>query len=242
MAKVALARIQLATLSSTVDPMSWSFVFQSAVATDFSSVTPLFTALHNFLNQVGDITGTVNAVGHYLPPVVDGGAGHTTFSLYDITGHLDGTPHGSPVAVATDQVIPPTVSTVKPVPEGCSAAISFRSDYGTDVEFGPGGTRPRARDRNRVYIPINSNALDFEATTNRVEISAQCMTDFLGALHKLSETIDVSGNAWNLRVWSRKAAAVKLPTEGWMDNRPDYQRRRTDPAPGTRVFAALASV
>lgn len=242
MAKDVLARISLAVIDPTVDPISFSFAFHSDVATDFGSAGPLQTALHNFLNQIGDITGAVHPIQYYLPPVIDGTTGHTTFTLYDITGHLDGSPHGAPVVVWADTVAPPLASSLTPIPEGCAAAISFRSEYGTDVEYGTGGTRPRSRDRNRVYIPINSHALSFDGTTNRAELNAQCITDMLGALHKLSETIDVSGQAWNLRVWSRKDAALKVPSESWMDNRPDYQRRRTDPAPSSRVFQVLASV
>jgi hypothetical protein len=80
-----------------------------------------------------------------------------------------------------------------------------------------------------------------DSTTGRCDFSANFITDMLASLFSISGTHTTAGDAWNFRVWSRKDARLKLPTEAWMDNRIDYQRRRSDPN-SAKTFRALASV
>jgi hypothetical protein len=63
----------------------------------------------------------------------------------------------------------------------------------------------------------------------------------LAAGFNLSETVTAGGNQYNWRQWSRKDATVNLITELWMDDRPDYQRRRTDDDPGSRTYRPASS-
>jgi hypothetical protein len=242
MPKQVTAIISIPNLDPINDTASWSFEFESDTATDFSNISAVITACQNFVTTAG--TGGAASIGFYLSASVDRATNHAAVTVYDITGHLDGSPHGSPVAMQ-NFTIPVGSGSAQAFPEGCAAALSFRGDYGTDVEFGgspPGRTRPRARDRNRVYIgPLSSVCAQKDATTGRCEWSSTFVTDALAALFSLSGTHTAGGDAWNFRVWSKKDAALKLPTESWMDNRVDYQRRRSDEG-GVRVYRALASV
>lgn len=236
MPKDVLIRTTIPSISLIDDPSTNGFYFHSDVASEFSGIGPLFTAVEQFFNNVGG-SGT-SPIAYYMGNGTDRGTGHCTIEAYDLTGHLDGTPHGSPVAMDTWTLGMPQGS--QSLPTGVAACVSYRADYGTDVEFGT-GTRPRARDRNRHYIgPLGVHCVQDESTTGRCEFTGVFIQDCLAALWTLSGVIDPSGDNWVMQVWSRKNAGFKLPTEAWMDNRPDYQRRRSDP--GTlKTFRALQS-
>lgn len=236
MPKTALIRVTIPALDPDDDPTSNSFVFLGSGASDFSGIAALFTHVEHFYNNAG--TGGTNEVAKYLGKQLDRGNSHALIQAYDITGHLDGSPHGSPVAQANWTLNPAAASST--IPSGCAVAVSWRSDYGTDVEFGP-GTRPRSRDRNRVYLgPINSTALTEDGTTFRCKVNPNFVTDALAALFDLSLVTAETGDDWVLQTWSRKNAGTKLAVEGFMDDRPDYQRRRSDP--GNKTFRPLSSV
>lgn len=237
MAATILVKSILESLDSTVDNASIGLVFDGSGTTSFGGLAPVFTALETFWNSTY-LTQSAS-IAHYISEVMSRSTNASQMEVYDITGHLDGSPHGAPVAIHNWTL--GTTDNTTSYPEGVAATVSFRADYGTDVEFGP-GTRPRARDRNRVYIgPLNGYAFTTDVTTHRCLLDPTFVSNLLKALNGISQTIDLSGGDWNLRVWSRKNAGVKVPTTGFMDNRPDYQRRRSDPAPGTRVYQALAA-
>lgn len=236
MPKTALIKTLIPALDSDDDPSSNGFVFLGSGAADFSGIAALFTHVENFYNVTG--TSGANPVSHYMGRQLDRGSSHCHITAYDITGHLDGSPHGSPVAADTWTL--GGSGAVNSVPSGVAAAVSFRADYGTDVEFGV-GTRPRSRDRNRVYIgPLTVDALNEDSVTHRVKLSNTFIGDCLAALFNLSEAVGIGGDDWVLQTWSRKNASTKLATEGFMDDRPDYQRRRSDP--GNKTFRALSAV
>jgi len=236
--KTILNRVILESNDSVVDNSSIGIVMHSDTATDLASYSSVFTHLENFLNVAAGTA--VHPICYHISKVMSRGSGASTIEAYDITTHLDGSAAGSPVAMTTFTL--GNAGTGFSLPEGLAIAISYRSDYGTDVEFGP-GTRPRSRDRGRLYIgPLTSDVVDFDTTTFRSRILAQVVTDFQQAMFALSSSVTAGGDEWVLRQWSRKNAAIKLPTECFMDNRFDYQRRRSDPAPGTRTYLPLASV
>lgn len=236
MSKAALIRVTIPALDPDDDPCSNSFVFLGSGASDFAGIAALFTHVEHFYNNAG--TGGTFEVGKYLGKQLDRTNSHALIQAYDITAHLNGSPHGSPVA--QDNWTLSSAATSTTLPSGCAVAVSWRADYGTDVEFGP-GTRPRARDRNRVYLgPINSTAIIEDSTTKRCLVNPNFITDALAALFSLSEAVDPTGDDWVLQVWSRKNAGTKLAVEGFLDDRPDYQRRRSDP--GKKTFRPLSSV
>lgn len=173
-------------------------------------------------------TGMTNALATYLGKQVSRSSNSASTEIYDITAHLDGTPHGSPVAAHS--FTPSNAGTDNGVPSGVAAAISFRSDYGSAVEFGP-GTRPRSRLRNRFYWgPLVSSVLTQESTTNRVVFTNGFMQDATLYVAGVAELLVGGVSGWKLQTWSRKNATTEDVIESWMDDRPDYQRRRSDPS------------
>jgi hypothetical protein len=112
------------------------------------------------------------------------------------------------------------------LPEGVAAAITMQAPYGTDVEYAP-GARPRSRDRGRFYFgPLNQQCLLKEAdgSSSWTIPFKNCMTQWLKVLNAFTSTAH-SVN-FLLGVWSRQNAIIKSLAEGWLDDRPDYQRRR----------------
>jgi hypothetical protein len=230
-AGVALVRMTIPLLDPLLDPVTVQLVYQNdgAVESDLVAHCP------GLFNVVG--AGATNSMAHYLAPSVDIGANHCSIEVYDITSHLDGSPHGSPVAAGNWTL---TGTTENPsLVEGIAACVSYRANYGTDVEFGV-GTRPRARDRNRHYFgPLTANTVTLPTDGTRVKFTSGFINDCLYNTKQV-EVITGTGIApdqWNLQVWSRKGAFVKPVAEYWMDDRPDYQRRRSD-QPGNKTFIA----
>lgn len=239
---VALVRMTIPALDPLMDAVTCELVYQQ----DGGDPSILVANCPGLFNVVG--SGASLPIASYLHPALDGGTNHCTIKVYDITSHLDGSNIGAPVASGSWTLAAPSGEAM---PEGLAAVVSYRADYGTDVEFsgpraeGAGGTRPRSRDRNRHYFgPLNTRGFVQPSTANRVTFSASMINDLLADTKQVEVIVDtgfggVPGlpDQWNLQVWSRKGAAVKPVAEYWMDDRPDYQRRRSD-APGQKTFLA----
>lgn len=245
MGRILRSETILTPISTVVDNASIGLTWEDISSDGLSgSLSSLTTALTDFFNTPA---GAGSAAASYISSAMSRASDACRHEIYDITGHLDGTPHGAPIAVTTFTLAASNPTATLNLPEGVAATVSFRAEYGADVEFVQTGgvvtSRPRARDRNRFYLgPLNNKAFVNETTTNRSRLNATFVTDILDQLHTLSEVHTGGVGAFGLRVWSRKAAAVKLATQSWMDDRPDYQRRRTDPNPASRVFRATMAV
>lgn len=183
---------------------------------DFASIEP---ALADFYTTTP--AGAIRSVGNYMGNQLSRVTG-ATLRFFDITGHEDGTPAGSPVAINTLPVLGAMFGSL-PLPGQVSAVLSFHGDYGADVEFAP-GARPRSRDRGRIYLGPLSNATGAEdATTHDVFLDTQFKTDVLAAAKALRAALD-PGIIWC--AWSRKNARLSPITTWWFDNVMDTQRRR----------------
>lgn len=147
---------------------------------------------------------------------------------YDLTGHLDGSAHGSPDFIQTF-MLGPRVAGATDLPSELCSALSFRAAYVDDPEFSPTG-RPRARDRGRVYIgPLTASTFTQDDTTGRVSLTQsfrETMTIAGAALR------DAPGRAWS--VWSRRNAVIEPVVAVWCDDAFDVQRRRGE-APVVRT-------
>lgn len=229
-------RIELASLSPVLDnvglDLSYFTTFVTQDITDVSSLVTQITASFNAIPSGGSNKPCV-----YVGNTISRATNACMVNVYDVTTHLNGTPAGSPVLVSSFTM--PTSGSVNGPPEGVCAAITLQAPYGTDVEFAP-GTRPRARDRGRIYFgPLTAPAITSEATTNRQVLSTSVMGDLTKWI-KAINVITTTGHSclYNLGVWSRKNAAMKSLQEVWIDDRPDYQRRRADQG-ATRTILGL---
>lgn len=190
----------------------------------FSVADPLLAGITLALASLEAFFKTATTSGFalqsFLSPSLSTGAASSEISWYDLTGHLDGTRRGAgPIQTNTWNLT--SLGADPALPDQIACALSYHSDYGTDVEFGV-GTRPRARDRGRVFIgPLAAgNTVDDDATTHEPMWGVSFRDTIAAAATRLLS----DGVGWS--VWSRRDAALKPVVGGWIDNRPDVQRRR----------------
>jgi hypothetical protein len=214
------------SLSPLIDNPSFDLHFAVGGGTPaLSDVTALMNTVVTALTS----PGIIQIPGAYFGPSVSRATNGALIKAYDVTSNLHatpGVPTGGPVA-QLPWTVPDPVAGSSQLPEGVCAVITEQCPYGTDVEFGP-GTRPRARDRGRIYFgPIDGLAIGKETTTNRAILTNVFINDMLNFAGKLGAASG-SGLRWFWSVWSRRDGAFKTISEVWIDERPDYQRRRVD--------------
>lgn len=203
----------------SADAAQNSFVFLTPLGAISTEITAIETALNAFYNT---ITVSGHTVNEYLALDMTTSANANTFEHYNLDGHLDGSAHGSPISSNT-WTLAATGGSNSP-PE-LAIAISFHSAYGSDVEFGAGGTRPRARDRGRIYLGPLTAGGGAISTSSPPVLNATTVTALAQAAARLR---DDANTVW--AQWSRAAAEANPVTAGWVDNAPDVQRRRGLPA------------
>lgn len=247
---VYLCRTEFTTLSPLLDNPSVDLVYlQSSSGSGVAS--DLAMGLANAWRTPGP--SAVHDPTAYLAASISRASNSATVTVYDITTVLDGTAHGSPVAIVAFNPDAPVNN--NSYPEGVAAVVSWRSPYGTAVEFGPvsaiptpsdiqtdygasathqGRTRPRSRLRNRFYWgPLNSGAFAIESVTNRCVLSSGFLSDMTKWMSGQGAEIIKSGTPptnWDLQTWSRRNATTANAFTTHMDDAPDYQRRRRDPS------------
>jgi hypothetical protein len=230
---VLLFTTKMQSRDATLDPATSQWVYQCDT---LSAPTALLAgdvsvALKHFYIDIAP--GSISSVIAYMSSSLSAAAG-LMWEAYDITTHLDGSNHGSPL-IGGSYSITAFGGPGDLMPEGVAAALSYRSDYGTSVEFVRDPIthkvtgRPRARHRARVYLgPLNKNGFISDPSTGRTKLNSNIMGDFLHAFQNARHITDSASNAWRLMQWSEKDALTRDPVLAWMDDRPDYQRRRAD--------------
>lgn len=167
---------------------------------------------------------TTHTLAYYMAYSLDRTAGMATTKWYDLTGHLNGTPHGSPGRVDT-WTLGAVGGGLGLAPAECAACLSFHSAYGGDLEES-GATRPKQRDRGRIYLPLNNGAMGDVAGFGNPELLAAFRTDCTVAMKRFHDAVAGLAGAPNWAVWSRAKATVQAVIAGSVDNAPDTQRRR----------------
>lgn len=172
----------------------------------FFNATPtgMGSALNLFLSAALAKTPTLGNLTFYEVPATPG-------------------PLGAPVAIRTWAL---AALATDGLPNEVSACLSYQRLYGTDVEFGSGGTRPRARDRGRMYLPpLSGITLTQDATTKEqrfdngfLDVLTQAASD---QLHDAMLADDWIWVQFSHTTWTHDAV-----TRCWVDNAPDIQRRR----------------
>jgi hypothetical protein len=200
---------------------TWTFAAEADL--DAGMLTTLESALTDFYNG-NTVAGTGLSVANFIGPTMSRTIA-PTFKHYDLDGHLNGTAVGSPVRVQPMALLGAGNGGTG-LPAEVSCCLSSHADFGTDAEFGPGGlSRPRARDRGRVYIgPLSATGcISQEATTLRPYVSDSLRNTLIDAGRRLFSFPSLPAS-WV--VWSRKAAAVKNVVAISVDDAFDTQRRR----------------
>lgn len=219
-----------------------SGLLEDQVVNTFAFLTPTATyveaealAASNSLNNFYSATHApaTKPISDWLSETLVRAAYGVVHRVYDLTGHLDGSPHGSPKNEYAYSLPVGTLGTS--LPSQVALCLSFHADYTGDPEFGP-GTRPRARDRGRVYLgPFHNQCLAEGSVTQR-PIPAAGLVDSIhfSALFLMNEP----GHAW--AVWSRRNAALEPVVGGWIDDSWDIQRRRKEDAVTRTTWGAVA--
>jgi len=191
-------------------------------------------SLTGFYNQ---ITGAGFRVSAFLSPDLDRGVDKCLIDFYDLTGHLDGSAHGSPIESATWTLGAVDGAEVAQ-PRQLAVAMSFHGDFGSLAEVVPGGpagpagdAHPKARRRGRVYLgPLAGVGISRAAGVRHAIASP----NFVSAIHDAQVRLMGGTQPWV--VWSRKEVNVFPVTGGWVDNRIDTIRRRTTAATSRTTF------
>lgn len=138
---------------------------------------------------------------------------------YDITDAQNGQDAGSPIDLREMDPLPGT-GDPDVLPSEVALALSFHSAFNEDLEFGP-GSRPRARDRGRIFLgPLRQNVC-VVGTANRAVPQGAFQSNVLLAAQGLRDDIDTS---WS--TWSRIAGKVQPVTVVSVDDAFDTVRRR----------------
>lgn len=180
-----------------------------------------------------------HAMGEYLARCMDRTADACTLKTYALAGHLDGSPHGSPVASTTFDL--PAAVDADNNPNQCAAVLAIHAD-GTGVpESGGTGTvktpesaidygapathtgvlKLKSRYRGRIFWgPLVISTKDYTAAHNPI-LASGFITDAAASLSALRTAM-----AGRWCVWSRTDAAVRPVTFGWVDHGIKTRRRR----------------
>lgn len=149
-----------------------------------------------------------------------------SIDYYDLTGHLDGTPHGSPVA-SRSWTLAAAIGSGSNQPDQLALVNSFHGDLGSLLEI-VGDTRPKARRRGRIYLgPLRQDyqTLDANNSPRPTDAMRECINV---ASHDLADALTFdSETATRWHVWSRAGEATYTITGGSVDNRFDALRKRS---------------
>lgn len=167
----------------------------------------------------------INIPSSYISETINRAATHL-IEVYSITALGLGSPIYSEPWLG-----PVTAGFATNLPNEVAAVLSFHATLVGTVEEGPGGTRPRARRRGRIYFgPLGAGALDMADPNPR--LNADFLTVLRTAGGNLRDGSALEGTPWC--VWSRVDEELRVVTGGWTDDEPDTQRRRGNTA-STRV-------
>jgi len=204
------------------------FVFGEATPGSFLGVDTDIMAFYN------TIQGGTYSIAQLLGAQIDRNANASKIKYYDLTGHLDGSPHGSPVYEKTWQLAAEHASGEPSLPEEVAICASFYGSLaGLSEEVG--ATRPKQRHRGRVFLgPVNNLTMTYDSTTQRRSVHPTAQTVIRSACLALA----ASTHVWS--VWSRKNGATYPVTGGFIDDAFDTQRRRGTKATGRNVWGTAA--
>lgn len=237
MATTLLARLTVANKDGNPkDGISVSLAMAGAstVATDAPNAAAGLQALFN-----ASTYGAPN-LGEYLATCMQSSG---DIDVYDLAGHLDGSPHGSPVFSLSGAAI--GNSGADSAGNQLAMTIAYHADLSGVVENGPVGpiktpeigidwgapathpgvTKPRGSRRGRIFLgPLAGNIGDADGNLNR-KIQTSKATAVATLMHAWTDDLTTTYGL-ELAVWSRTLATFHLVTGGWVDTELTTVRRR----------------
>lgn len=196
-----------------VNTFAFTTASSPASVADLSAITD---KLENFYNT---IPPGHNSIANIIAPCIDRNK-QVEVKLAALTGHLDGTAHGSPLIVETFDLDVATPGAVG-YPSEIAVCLSFHAVFSGIPEF-EGTRRPRSSFRGRVYIgPVIRSIGEEESTTLKCRVNQITRETLVTAGTNL---LGGTGPVWC--VWSRKLQALNSVTAVSVDDAFDIQRRR----------------
>lgn len=243
MGTLAVVELQLRS-GLPKDKVVNTYAIAEADGPHVGSAADYVTAISRIYTAVEPLSGF--AVGAQMSGALSRAANACAVKLYDITDHLDGSPHGSPYHVGTFTL--PAALAADPMPEEVAYAVTLesltRADQFVEVPDGadPGAAvdRPRQRHTGRVYLgPWNSFLVAADANgMSRPTATMQQMCR--EAVKRACNEVDAIGADVNsIGIWSRVDRAIRGVHMVRTDDAWDTQRRRgASPVAITRVATA----
>lgn len=191
------------------------------------------TALARVYNATEPGTGV--ALSELMSAGLSRTANACAVKLYDITDHLDGSPHGSPYAISNFTLVGAVALTPLPEEVALCATLEAKDRSTQRVEVPDGADpdakpdRPRQRYTGRVYIgPLVYNGSTVVQDANGMSRPGGNLDACVRAvLKRLADEVDTtSADEASLGVWSRKSAVIRGVEYIRTDNAFDTQRRR----------------
>lgn len=182
-------------------------------------------------------------VGAYLSDAVSRVANACRIKLYDLDGHMDGSPTGPPVAETGFTMPAAVLSTQYPSEVACVVTLRAQNwelqplegplttlptpedaqDYGAPATF-QGRPRPRKRYSGRLYLGPLNTGVGVAEVAGHVRPDSSFRAQVLTACERLQDALAANGHGWML--WSRRDEDVRVISEVSMDDAFDIQRRR----------------
>lgn len=192
-------------------------------------------------------------LSNFMSNVIDRGADKVKLNFYDVSGALGGGPVGSPAFISTGTLGGGfTGGSHANMPSAVAAIVSFHSDLTGVSEVGPidaaiptpeaaqdmgapathsGHTKPKARRRGRIYVgPLLIDCAATSAGDVFVDINFQNI--LLNAASGLLAEL----NTGEWCVWSKRDAAFRAVTGGFISNGFATVRKRQAKANGRTAF------
>lgn len=172
-------------------------------------------------------------LGAALTPALSRVTDACSVKLYDITGHLDGSPHGSPFFVQPFTL--PAASSAQAEPEEVAYCLTLeakdRADQRVEVPDGADPDakpdRPRQRYTGRLYLGPFCDGYKFTDAQGMCRPNNPLQGGVRAIGVRLSVAIDAIGpDQASLGVWSRKDRAIRGIDTVRTDDAWDTQRRR----------------
>jgi hypothetical protein len=222
------------------DAVTNSFVVANTLAFGDTERESAMDAIVDFYN-LATPTSTV-PVANRLSQALSRATDACTIRCYDITTHLDGSNHGSPVDARSFTLAASAGATGLPSEVACvlrfealgrDTALVEAPDSG---DSGLANDRPKQRHTGRVFLgPLVTQSI--AAGSNPPRLATDNINTFLEAGQRLAQDIDTIDAGVGLGVWSRADAVIRVVGHVAVDNAFDTQRRRGEAATGITRLA-----
>lgn len=187
----------------------------------------------------------VRPLTSYFASTLNRGVDTGEFKVYDVTDHLDGSPHGSPIWTQPLEITAAALATSLPPQVAACLTLRARDALSFPVEAPDGADegfqidRPRQRRTGRQYLgPLNTLATNGNTSTG-ARPRQEFVDDAVAYAENLQEDLNDEGMAWC--VWSRTNESFSVITRAEMDDSFDVIRSRKVSATSrsVRIFAPV---